>query len=51
MQENDVSGVSHARPGEPRGYTRWLMLVTGFASSLTVNVILLVYLAKGGVRQ
>lgn len=47
MHENDVSGVSY---GEPRGYTRWLMLVAALASSLTVNAILLVYCAKGGVR-
>lgn len=51
MRENDVSGVSCAESGEPRGYTRWLMLVSALASSVTTNVILLVYVAKGGVHQ
>lgn len=51
MRENDVSGVYYAKSGEPRGYTRWLCMVTALASSLTVNAILLVYLAKGGVHQ
>ncbi|MBS2548169.1 hypothetical protein KGQ19_14975 [Catenulispora sp. NL8] len=51
MQENDVSGVSYAESGEPRGYTRWLLMIAGLASSVTVNAILLVYVAKGGVHQ
>ncbi|WP_194927310.1 hypothetical protein [Catenulispora pinisilvae] len=51
MQENDVSGVSYAESGEPRGYTRWLLMIAGLASSVTVNAILLVYMAKGGVHQ
>ena len=51
MQENDVSGVSCGDSGEPRGYTRWLCMVAGLASSLTVNAILLVYIAHGGVHQ
>lgn len=50
MRENDVSGVSYAESGEPRGYTRWLLLVTGLASSLTVNAIMGFYLVRGGVR-
>ena len=51
MQENDVSGVSCTESGEPRGFTRWLVLIAGLASSLTMNAVLLVYVAKGGVHQ
>ena len=51
MQENDVPGVSCAESGEPGGYTRWLVLIAGLASSLTMNAVLLVYVANGGVHQ
>ncbi len=53
MQENDTSGVSYARASvldEPRGRTRVLCLLTIAASSLTMNAVLLAYLAEGGVR-
>ncbi|MBS2554084.1 hypothetical protein KGQ19_45250 [Catenulispora sp. NL8] len=47
-QENDTSGMSYW--DEPRGRTRVLILFTVAVSSLTMNAILLVYYAKGGVR-
>lgn len=42
--------VSHARSGEPRGYTRWLCVVGALASSLAVNVVQFVIVFKGGVH-
>ncbi|WP_194925598.1 hypothetical protein [Catenulispora pinisilvae] len=50
IREDGVSGLSYAESGEPRGYTRWLLLVGGLASSLTVNAIMGFYLMRGGVR-
>ncbi|MEY9911939.1 hypothetical protein ABIA35_008196 [Catenulispora sp. MAP12-49] len=51
LREDGVSGRSYAESGEPRGYTRWLMLVGGLAASLTGNVVQLVCQFKGGVHQ
>lgn len=49
----NAGGSRHARSGrfaEPRGYSWMLVLLSVAASSMTANVILFVYLARGGVR-
>lgn len=51
MREDDVSGVSYAESGEPRGYTRKLFAYTALWSLLTVVVVVLVDVAIGGVHQ